>query len=225
MPRLRSCRRGGAKLWLLAVAPLLVAACSTGVPSASGHHPTTTSGTNPPSAQATTTVATAPSPSLATCAARQLRIGFRGTQGSTGNYFAAFWVADSSTTPCALPSNVEVSLLNSQGNAQLAAHGALGGPIALSPNASIPPVGSNPQPEQTLADVTLEWPTVFDSASSSPPGSAHCRDPEFSPSAVRFTFSGVQPLLVTDLQSDTFATHGFGALCGPNLTVINVSAL
>jgi hypothetical protein len=213
-------RRSAAKLWILVPLTVLVAACSPSTPSASQHSTRTTSVASG-SAKPPTTITPA---SLAGCSASQLRIGFRGTQSATGDYFAAFWVADVSMIPCELSSSVKVSLLNSTGSAQLTASRDFAAPIPLSSNTTMPTEGGNPLTGQNLADVTLEWPTVFDSEYSSPPGSGDCREPEFSPSAVRFAFSGVQPVVVADFPPSMYAVHGLGYLCGPSFTVSDVSA-
>jgi hypothetical protein len=229
VPKVVASRHIGRSLGLFAVVSMVAAACSAHL-SLSSHDGSATSvrdssilpPIHPPTLETTTTINGGLLPS---CEADQLRIGFRGTQGSTGNYFAAFWIANSSDAPCSLRSEVNVELLNAQGSEQLAASGPISTPIGISASGSIPATEDDPAQGQELADVTLRWPTVFDSGYSTPAGSGECSEPLVTPIAVRFTFSGDQSVVVTDLQSNSFGAKGFGTICGPTLAINSVQAL
>jgi hypothetical protein len=177
-----------------------------------------TSSVPPPPVATTTTVP----PSVPTCTAEQLDIQFQGTQGSTGNYFAAFWIADISATACALRSEVDVLLLDSRGIARRSATFLISAPLPLSARAVMPPVGADPENGQQLSFISLQWPTVFNSGLPMAPGATQCPQPAFTPTSVRFEFGVDSVIIVRNL----LGPNGpIGSLCGPDFRIFDVGSL
>jgi hypothetical protein len=155
-------------------------------------------------------------PALPTCRADQLVIGYRGSQGATGNWVSGFEVVDTSPTACALPDEVIVQLLDQHEVVQRSATWTSPVALELSANASMPPQMENPLPHQQLAWLTLWWPTEADAALEQGSTSGYCLTPLFTPAAVRFEFEGLAPITVTDLVGDP---NDVGSLCGPDFSV------
>jgi len=114
----------------------------------------------------------------------------KGIQGATGNWAAAFWVADSAPAACGLQSPVTVDLVNGAGNVELRATMAFA-PVPLSAASAIPSGDANPAGH--LAYLTLFWPTDPNAASEMGDTSGHCPTADFVPAAVEMSFgdSGV----------------------------------
>jgi hypothetical protein len=194
----------------------LAAACSSPAPSTSPPRSTNTS---------MSTSTTTRGQSLISCSADQLDVEYRGTQGATGNYFAAFWIADTSAASCTLPSQVTVNLLDAQNVAQRSATYLINASIPLSARALMPADGMNPAQGESLAYITLEWPTVFDSGLGPVIGSSKCPQPAFVPTSVRITLGDQAPILVNILGPDIESPDGIGSLCGPNFSINSVGPL
>ena len=126
---------------------------------------------------------------------------------------------------CALRSQVAVSLLDVHGVAQRSASSLITAPIPLTAHASMPAEGMNPAQGQHLADVTLEWPTVYNSGIGPVVGSSQCPQPVFVPVSVQITFQGQVPILVHNLGPDLVSPEGIGSLCGPHFSISTVTSL
>ncbi len=155
-----------------------------------------------------------PEPSVAVaapCLADQLDIEFEGTQGGAGNWFAAFWIADTSPSACALPMQVTAQFLDAQGAVHDSATLAAAGELTLSARATLPPPGHDPGAGEMLAALVLGWPTEADAALEMGSTGAVCPVPPFTPVSVRVQFEGQEPITISDLG----AHGGIGSICGP----------
>jgi hypothetical protein len=172
------------------------------------HHPP---GSHAPAKAATPVV---PEPSVATapaCLADQLDIEFRGTQGGAGNWFAAFWIANTSPSACALPMQVTAQFLDAQGAVHYSATLAAAGQLTLSARAALPPPGHDPGAGEVLAALVLGWPTEPDAALEMGSTGAQCPVPLFTPVTARVQFDGQEPITISGLG----ANGGIGSICGP----------
>lgn len=198
---------------------VVLSACGGGQPTATQHNgpPPSSTVTKPP----LTTTSAVPS-SVVTCSAEQLAAEFRGSQGSAGNWFSTFWIANTAATPCAVRSGVAVVLTNGEGETRTAT-AAIGSPILLSPKGIIPPLGQDPTGGQSLANLTLGWPTVPNAVSQlTGGGGTQCPQPLFEAESALITFTGAQPLTVNQL---TTSTGSVPSICGSDVRVSEIASL
>ena len=167
----------------------------TSIPATSPPSGSTTSAPGVTSTTSTTTVPTV------TCQSAQLQASLGGVQGATGNLAAAFWIADTSGTPCALRSGVTVDLVDGSGTIRMSASKVLTAPIALGAHGVLPSSPFVVQPGQSfgLAFVSLFWPTTSELAGST---DGRCRRPIFVPTTVRISFGGLAQVLVEHPEVD-----------------------
>ena len=170
------------------------------------------------STSGTASLTTEPSSSTPECHADQLETQLKGIQGATGNWAAAFWVADISPRACVLHSPVEVDLTDSSGRMALRATKTFA-PVPLSGGASIP-AGDYP-PAGRLAFVVLFWPTDANAALAMGENSGRCPTADFVPTNVRMTFGTSEAVEAESLRGNDREI----AICGTQVSVMDVGAL
>jgi hypothetical protein len=177
-------------------------------------------------AGAPTTVTTVPAvaSSAPACTAGHLTAQYRGSQGAAGNLASGFWIANTGTAPCQLSGTVSVELIDAHGASRTASHGVTP-PIVLSTNGAMPAPGQNPAKGATLASVVLFWPTIPNAVQSLGGTGATCPQPLFQATSAHITFSGLQPLVVTDLTTSTPAPAEIPSMCGSDMSVMEISPL
>jgi hypothetical protein len=195
----------------------ILASCGGPAPAKSGEASPTgsTSTTTVPPTLATTTTTAVPA-SEASCNSAQLQIEYRGSQGATGNWASAFWIANRSSVPCAIRGSVTVDLIDRSGGERSASSPLLA-PIPLSASASLPTTSASNGPAgQQLGALVLFWPTLpnaIEELTGTDGPNSQCPQPLFTPVSARITFSGDQPLIVSPLSGDG-PIPGMGSLCG-----------
>ena len=157
---------------------------------------------------------TVPPPS---CRQGQIPARLVAIQGATGNWTAAFWVADTSAQPCLLTSPARIDLVNRSGEVQLSATSSFS-PIPLTADTSIPTDHMIKSGE--LASLVLFWPTDANAAAAIGRTNPSCPTPHFVPFAARISFGDTTTVTVTDLTGTMFgAPHQAIALCGQQISI------
>lgn len=150
---------------------------------------------------------------------------FRGSQGAAGNWVSGFWIANTATSPCALRSGVTVVLANSQGDTRTAT-ATIETPILLSPKSTIPPFAQDPTKGESLAALSLAWLTVPNAVLQLGGTGTQCPQPVFQAESVRITFTGAEPLIVTDLTTSQPPPSGtIPPICGSDVFVWAITSL
>jgi hypothetical protein len=206
---------------MLAVLTVLLGAlaggCGSSRPPVAGSSSTavTTSTTAMPMTTTTPSTTTLSTVGLVACSASQLQIQLKGIQGATGNWAAAYWVADSSPRACLLRSPAKMNLLNSSGGIQLSATGTF---TSLPLSADTPMPADNTVSSGQLAFLTLFWPTDADAelAQNGP-----CPTPDFVPAAIDINFGGSGAVTVPNTRIDGREV----AICGQRISVADVGPL
>jgi hypothetical protein len=178
--------------------------------------------TTQPYSEPTTTTTTVPS-SVADCTAGQLTAQFDGGQGAAGLWAMGFLIADVGPVPCALRSGVTLELFDGHGDSRTASL-AVGPPIELSPNTSLPPLHQQPAPGATLASLDFDVPTLPNGILSLGGTGDTCPQPLFQAWSARISF-GQQVLVVTKLTTgEPGPTGSFPPMCGPDLDIWGIDA-
>lgn len=196
---------------------VVIVDATTGQPLQEGNFldgsPTTSSGTTT-STTASTDHAPPTTPPPSNCRTGQINARLEGIQGATGNWAAAFWIADTAPQPCMLTAPARIDLLNSSGQVQLTASSSFS-PIPLTANTAIP--SDHVIRAGKLAYLSLFWPTDGSFAGG------HCPTPDFVPSAARITFGSTTSVTVTDLQASP--PPRTVAVCGQHISIPSVGPL
>ena len=150
-----------------------------------------------------------------TCNADQLSVKFKGADNASGNGVARFWIADTSSSPCALRTAVTVDLVDGKGTTHLSASAAFVPSVSLTAHSSIPK-GLIPPQDQQLAFVLISWPLDSATGATRSSTSLACAPGEaFAPDSVKLTFDGVAPVT---LHAADFG-HQKLTVCGHQLVI------
>ena len=160
-----------------------------------------------------------------TCTASQLAITYVKPGGAAGNWVSSFTIADTSAQPCALRSGVTVELFDASGNDRIAST-QVPANVALSPNATLPPLYQAPSPKERLASISLMWPTIPNAVTQLTGGvGVQCPEPLFTPQSARITFAGLQPVTVHPVPSGNAGLIPPNeSICGSNVQIMYVDA-
>lgn len=202
---------------------IALAGCNSGSheTSAPPKHPSPPSTTTTASPLPTTTTSIVPL-SVPTCTESQLAAQYDGTQGSAGNWFTGFLIANTAPASCALRSRVTVELLNDQGGTRTTSN-AIYPPILLSALGIIPPLGQKPAKGQRLAYLGVTWPTLPDAIGILGGSGVNCPQPLFQPQAAEVTFANTAPLIVDGL-SNSEPPGAVPAICGSFIRVFEMDS-
>lgn len=199
-----------------------VAVAAIALLSSNPHYP---SGHSPPLATPTTTTPPAAPAASALCAAPQLNVQYRGTQGAAGNFASSFWIANTANTPCSLQSGVSVQILDARGVA-LSATASIKSPISLSADAVMPPPDQDPETGQVLGVLTIAWPTIANGALTLGATNGECPQALFEPESAHIKFSGVGPIAVDQLvESGVSPASTIPSICGTRFFVWDVGPI
>ena len=195
---------------------VVIVDATTGQPLQEGNFlegsPTISSGTTTTTSTDHAAPPTTPPPS--NCRTGQIEARLEGIQGATGNWAAAFWIADTSPQPCILTTPARIDLLNSSGQVQLTATSSFS-PIPLTANTAIP--SDHVVKAGKLAYLSLFWPTDGSFARG------RCPAPDFMPSAAQITFGNTTSVTIADLQAGPPPRKV--AVCGQHISIPSVGPL
>jgi hypothetical protein len=185
------------------------------------------SGSSPKLAQSSPSTSSTALASIKACTASELKIQYRGTQGATGNWASAFWIADGSALPCALRSTVTVQLVDSSGGQRVASK-PIAVAIPLSAHGVIPSRGKEDvSPVQKRAALVLFWPTLPNAILElgGTPSQIQCPQPSFVPKTARFIFNGGQAVTVSQLSLGAPYPSSVGTICGSDVSILELGPL
>jgi hypothetical protein len=160
--------------------------------------------------------------SVPPCTQSQLAAQYDGSQGSAGNWFSGFVIANTASAPCALRSRVSVELLDGHGGTRTTSN-AIYAPILLSALGIIPPLGQDPAKGQLLAYLGLSWPTVPDAIGMLGGSGTECPRPLFQPQTAEITVANTAPLIVDGL-SNSGPPGAVPAVCGSFVRIFEMDS-